>query len=85
MPAGNPSPDFTAHLRPGSNLYTGAIVALDAKTGKPVRNYPMVQPDFHDWDASSAPVVLTTRGGRKIVVATPKDVVEVVKAATGLK
>lgn len=73
IPAGNPSPDFTPHLRPGRNLYTGSIVTLDAKTGSYGLHYPMVQPDFHDWDASSAPVILTTRGGKRMVAATPKD------------
>ncbi|MDB5608116.1 MAG: Pyrrolo-quinoline quinone [Bradyrhizobium sp.] len=33
VPAGSPAPDFDK-TPPGENLYTGAIVALDARTGK---------------------------------------------------
>jgi len=73
VPTGNPSPDFTAYLRPGANLFTGSVVALDAKTGAYGAHYPMVQSDFHDWDVSSAPVITTTRGGRRLLAGTPKD------------
>src|SRR6185312_11313762 len=33
-PIGNPGPDFDGDDRPGDNLYTDSIVALDPKTGK---------------------------------------------------
>src|SRR4029434_10158984 len=31
VPAGNAAPDFAHALRPGENLYTNALLALDAK------------------------------------------------------
>ena len=31
---GNPGPDYNAKLRPGDNLYSNSVVALDADTGK---------------------------------------------------
>jgi alcohol dehydrogenase (cytochrome c) len=31
---GNPGPDWNAELRPGDNLYTDAVVAIDADTGQ---------------------------------------------------
>ena len=31
---GNPSPDWNGDVRPGDNLYSGSVVALDADTGK---------------------------------------------------
>jgi alcohol dehydrogenase (cytochrome c) len=34
VPVGNPSPDFYPEVRPGSNLYTNSVVALDIQTGK---------------------------------------------------
>ena len=34
VPVGNPAPDFYGKSRPGENLYTNAIVALDVRTGK---------------------------------------------------
>ena len=30
---GNPGPDWNAELRPGDNLYTDSVIALDADTG----------------------------------------------------
>ena len=34
VPVGNPAPDFFDRNRPGDNLYTGSVVALDVHTGK---------------------------------------------------
>src|SRR5208283_4723106 len=34
VPVGNPAPDFYREVRPGTNLYTDSVVALDVKTGK---------------------------------------------------
>ena len=46
----NPAPDFPADLRPGDNLYTNSLVALDIRSGK-LRWYRQTVPnDFHDWD-----------------------------------
>ena len=73
IPTGNPGPDFVNELRSGSNLYTNSIVILDAKTGIYRNHYSLVPADFHDWDLSAAPVLVTTRGGRRIVAGAPKD------------
>jgi alcohol dehydrogenase (cytochrome c) len=44
----NPAPDLPAHLRPGPNLYTNSIVALDVDTGA-LRWYEQLVPnDAHD-------------------------------------
>lgn len=54
---GNPYPDSDDRARPGDNLYTNCILALDPNTGK-VRWYYQVTPhDVRDWDAN-APLVL---------------------------
>ena len=47
---GNPAPDVPAALRPGDNLYTDSIVALDVHTGKLLWYKQMVRNDAHDWD-----------------------------------
>jgi len=73
IPGGNPAPDFAAHLRPGTNPFAGSIIALDAATGAVRKTYPIVERDFHDWDVSSAPVLLTTAGGLHIVASAIKD------------
>jgi alcohol dehydrogenase (cytochrome c) len=73
VPTGNAAPDFDRSLRPGTNLYTGSVVALDARSGQFRRVYPIVPGDFHDWDVSAAPAVITTKGGRRMLAAAPKD------------
>jgi alcohol dehydrogenase (cytochrome c) len=64
---GNPGPDLNGSSRPGDNLYTCSVVALDADTGKLKWHFQMTPHDLHDWDAISDPVpVDLTRNGRKI-------------------
>jgi alcohol dehydrogenase (cytochrome c) len=73
VPGGNPAPDFMNSVREGDNLFTGSVVVLDAKTGAYVRHFQMVPHDFHDWDVSTAPLLATTKSGRKLMVSSPKD------------
>jgi PQQ-dependent dehydrogenase (methanol/ethanol family) len=80
---GNPSPDLDGGSRPGDNLYTDAIVAIDATTGKTKWYYQTVPHDVWDLDAVSPPVVATV-GGKKVVVHAGKTGwVYVLDAATG--
>src|SRR4029077_18045088 len=72
-PAVNPTPDFAAALRPGDNLYTNSLLALDAKTGRLLSYAQPIKGDFHDWDLSAAPALITTRSGRPFVAAGAKD------------
>jgi alcohol dehydrogenase (cytochrome c) len=73
VPVGNPGPDFITDIRAGANLYTNSILVLDAKTGIYRNHYALVPADFHDWDLAAAPVLVTTRGGKRIVAGAPKD------------
>lgn len=51
-PTGNPSPEFDGSVRPGDNLYTDSVVALDADRGT-LRWYFQFSPhDIFDWDAT---------------------------------
>jgi alcohol dehydrogenase (cytochrome c) len=54
---GNPGPDFNGAVRPGDNLYTASIVALDARTGKYRWHFQEVHHDIWDYDAPN-PVIL---------------------------
>ncbi len=54
---GNPSPDLDGGVRPGDNLFTDAIVAVDLATGKYRWHMQEVPHDLWDVDATS-PVVL---------------------------
>ncbi len=80
---GNPSPDLDGSVRPGDNLYTDGVVAIDASNGKTRWYYQTVPHDVWDLDAVSPPVVATV-GGQKVVVHAGKTGwVYVLDAATG--
>ncbi|MEO6057259.1 MAG: PQQ-binding-like beta-propeller repeat protein [Gemmatimonadales bacterium] len=68
---GNPSPDLDGSVRPGDNLYTDCVVAIDATSGKTKWYYQTVPHDVWDLDAVSPPVVATV-GGKKVVVHAGK-------------
>jgi len=73
VPVGNPGPDFATEVRKGTNLYTNSILVLDAKTGIYRSHYSLVPADFHDWDLGAAPVLVTTKAGKRVVAGAPKD------------
>jgi glucose dehydrogenase len=57
-PTGNTNPVFAGQGRPGANLWTESVVALDVDTGK-LKWYFQVSPhDTHDFDNTTAPVLL---------------------------
>ncbi|HTS78872.1 MAG TPA: PQQ-dependent dehydrogenase, methanol/ethanol family [Bryobacteraceae bacterium] len=68
---GNPGPDWNGDPRPGDNLYTCSLVALDAQTGALRWHFQFTPHDTHDWDATEIPVLLDTvvRGKPRKVVA----------------
>lgn len=72
----NPAPDLPAAMRPGKNLYTNSLVALDVRTGA-LRWYDqMIANDFHDWDLTQvSPLYETDIEGRKrtLVATVGKD------------
>ena len=73
IPGGNPAPDFALGPREGENLYSGSIVVLDAKTGAYKNHFKLVPKDWHDWDVSTAPALIETRGGKTLLSVAPKD------------
>jgi len=54
---GNPSPDLYGAIRPGDNLYTDAMVAVDLDTGKYKWHSQYVAHDVWDLDAVSPPIL----------------------------
>jgi acido-empty-quinoprotein group A len=54
---GNPNPVMAGEGRPGDNLYTCSIVALNPDTGKLVWYFQPSPHDLHDWDAVETPVL----------------------------
>ena len=73
VPGGNPAPDFASGARAGGNLYSGSIVVLDAKTGAYKNHFKLVPQDWHDWDVSTAPALIHTKDGKKLLSVAPKD------------
>lgn len=55
---GNPWPDFNASVRPGDNLYSSSLLALDPETGKIKWHFQFTPHDTHDWDAQSWPILV---------------------------
>jgi PQQ-dependent dehydrogenase (methanol/ethanol family) len=68
---GNPSPDLYGDIRPGDNLYTDSIVAVDLNTGAYKAHFQYIAHDVWDLDAVSA-VILTEakdKSGKMVPVA----------------
>ena len=57
-PVGNPTPDLYGDDRPGDNLYTDSIVALDAKSGKLKWHFQFTPHDVWDYDAQETPALI---------------------------
>jgi alcohol dehydrogenase (cytochrome c) len=67
---GNPGPDWNGDVRPGDNLYTSSVVALDADTGKLKWHFQFTPHDEFDFDATQVPVVadIPWKGGTRKVL-----------------
>ncbi|MGH8315048.1 MAG: pyrroloquinoline quinone-dependent dehydrogenase [Steroidobacterales bacterium] len=68
---GNPSPDLYGAIRPGDNLYTDSMVAIDLDKGTYKWHFQFVPHDVWDLDAVS-PVILTqarNQSGKMVDVA----------------
>ncbi len=59
--AGNPSPDLYGDERPGDNLYTNSIVAIDLDKGTYKCHFQYVAPDVWDLDAVSSPILIDVK------------------------
>ena len=54
---GNPGPDFNQEQRPGDNLYSDSVVALDPDTGKLKWHFQFTPNDPYDYDSVQIPVL----------------------------
>jgi alcohol dehydrogenase (cytochrome c) len=55
---GNPAPDWNPDQRPGDNLYTDSVVALDADTGALKWHFQFTPNDSYDYDSVQVPVLV---------------------------
>jgi alcohol dehydrogenase (cytochrome c) len=70
---GNPGPDYNGDVRPGDNLYSCSLLALDPDTGKLKWHFQFTPHDTRDWDATQIPVLLDSANGRKLVVVPSRN------------
>lgn len=54
---GNPGPDWNAEQRPGDNLYSDSVIALDADTGELKWYFQFTPNDAYDYDSVQVPVL----------------------------
>lgn len=58
---GNPSPDLYGAIRPGDNLYTDSLVAVDLDRGTYKWHFQYIAHDVWDLDAVSPPLLIEAR------------------------
>ena len=67
VPIGNPADNFYGADRPGQNLYSNSVVALDAETGKLRWYFQLVHHDILDLDVAAPPSLIeATLNGKRI-------------------
>jgi alcohol dehydrogenase (cytochrome c) len=54
----NAAPDFVGDTRPGDDLYTACVLAIDASTGKLKWYFQFTPHDVYDYDANETPVLV---------------------------
>ncbi len=55
---GNPGPDWNPDQRPGDNLYSDSVIALDADTGELAWHFQFTPNDAYDYDSVQVPVLV---------------------------
>ena len=73
---GNPSPDFDGSVRPGDDLYTSSLLALDPDTGKLKWYFQFNPHDMYDYDAEETPVLVDANfkgQAHKLVVTASRN------------
>ena len=54
----NPAPDFDGEVRPGDDLYTDCVLALDPDTGKLKWHFQFTPHDLFDYDAAETSILI---------------------------
>ncbi len=57
----NAAPDFVGDTRPGDDLYTSCVLAIDPDTGKLKWYFQFTPHDLYDYDANETPVLVDIR------------------------
>ncbi|MGH9257723.1 MAG: pyrroloquinoline quinone-dependent dehydrogenase [Vicinamibacterales bacterium] len=87
LPVEDATGDYYGGHRPGANLFSSGLVALDLKTGQRKWHYQFIHHDIWDWDIPAAPILadITVNGRRIRAIAQPtkQSWVYVLDRATG--
>ena len=73
---GNPAPDYDGSIRPGDDLYTSCLLALDPDTGALKWYFQFSPHNLFDYDAVQTPVIVnaTLKGkSRKLIVTANRN------------
>lgn len=73
LPVEDPTGDYFGGDRPGDNLFSSSIVALDVKTGERRWHFQQIHHDIWDWDVPAAPVLADLPNGRKVLMSVTKQ------------
>jgi quinoprotein glucose dehydrogenase len=69
LPFGAPSGDAFGGDRPGDNLYSSSIVAVNAATGKYMWHFQPVHHDIWDFDLETPPLLMDVKKDGKVIPA----------------
>jgi quinoprotein glucose dehydrogenase len=87
LPLGAPTHDRIGTDRPGDNLFSSAVVAVDANTGKRLWHFQLIRHDIWDYDAAAPPTLVDVkRDGRTIpavAMTTKNGLLFIVDRVTG--
>ena len=61
LPVSTPSPDFYGGDRPGANLFSDSVVAIEAATGRRLWHFQTVHHDLWDYDLAAPPNLVRIR------------------------
>ncbi len=73
---GNPGGDYGGDERPGDNLYSDSLLAIDPDTGTLRWHFQFTPHDLHDWDSNQVPVLIDAEIAgrpRKLVVQANRN------------
>ena len=87
IPTNGATVDFYGGFRPGDNLFSTSLIALDVKTGERKWHFQMVHHDIWNYDTPTAPVLLdVTQNGQVVPIvaqATKQSFVYTFNRETG--
>jgi quinoprotein glucose dehydrogenase len=69
LPFGAPADDRVGVDRPGNNLYSTSVVAVEAATGRYLWHFQIVHHDIWDNDAETPPTLFDVKKGGKVIPA----------------